>query len=159
MNHDSLQVRINAENAVNKAVLEYAPALFDATKDFVGKPVFKADGSLRKDFKSHIDRLCTLPNRHDMTVYPSSSSFHVSFTFKACEHTLNVKDARHGHVSYSEKTVYLATVENGTITEMREFDDCIRTDHTLEEVLEKRAKCDVALDAYNKARAECYPFD
>jgi len=156
MRHDpELPVKIQAENNVNKAILEHGPALIEAAKSLVGHLIFKVDGSLRKDIES----VLPIPRfeGHDLQISLNRSSSSLSFTFYA-----NTWIANPGHSDHSarcSKTLYLGWVTDKVLERVEEFDpEEYPTDYTVEGIMKAREACEEAKKAYENARSACGPF-
>jgi len=155
METGSLKAKIASENRVNALVNDYAPAIFNNAKDLVGKPVFKADGSLRLDALKILD----LPKvNHPDTLFLNRSKYNLSFTFKTCCQEPHENPAFSDHCSYAETTVYIGDVENGILVTLKDPEPPHKTDYTLKEVRAAQAEAARAKEAYEKARAACFPF-
>lgn len=151
-----LAVEIEAENKVNKLIKDYAPAMFANAKALEGRPVFKADGSLRKDAMAILD-VPSLPG-HDM-IFLSRGGYSLAFTFKTSAWAKNEREHMSDHCTYAETTIYIGDMENGVLGPVNEFNsETYRSDYTLEEVLAKRVACEKARKAYEEARSACNPF-
>ena len=152
-----LEVEIEAENRVNALIKDYAPGILANAQALVGKPVFKADGSLRKDAQAILD-IPSLPERHD-TIFLSRSSYSLAFTFKTSAWAKNEREHMSDHCSYAETTVYIGHIEDGVLGPVMGFDpDDYKSDYTLEDVLAKQVACAEAKKAYEEARSACNPF-
>lgn len=157
MTNEQLAVEIEAENRVNQLIKDYAPAIFANAQNLVGRPVFKADGSLRKDALAILD-IPTLPERHDM-IFLSRGGPSLDFVFKTCCTAPNSQPYMSDHCSYAQTIVYIGDMVDGVLGSVDEFNaEHYKSDHTLEEVLALRAKCAEAKKAYDEARAACNPF-
>ncbi len=155
--HAQLAVEIEAENKVNKLIKDYAPAMFANAKALEGRPVFKADGSLRKDAQAVLD-IPTPPERHDM-IFLSRGGYSLAFTFKTSAWAKNEQEHMSDHCAYAETTVYIGDMENGVLGPVSEFNsEPYRSDYTLEEVLGKQTACAEARRVYEEARSACNPF-
>lgn len=157
MANEQLAVEIQSHNRVNQLIKDYAPAIIANAKALEGRPVFKTDGSLRKDAQAVLD-IPQLPGRSDM-IYLNRSTYSLGFTFKTCCTAKNSQPHMSDHCSYSESTVYIGDVEGGVLGKVNEgLINEHRSDYTLEEVLALRAKCAEARKAYEEARSACNPF-
>lgn len=152
-----LAVEIEAENKVNALIKDYAPAMFANAKALEGRPVFKADGSLRKDAQAVLD-IPTPPERHDM-IFLSRGGYSLAFTFKTSAWAKNEREHMSDHCAYAQTTVYIGDMENGVLGPVKEFqEEAYKSDYTLEEVLALRAICETARRVYEEARSACNPF-
>ena len=155
MEDAALQCKIDAENRVNTLINEHAPALIASAATLVGKPIFKADGTLRAD----ATKVLQLPKlNHPDMIYRHSSSYNLAFTFKTCCTIPNKVDNRSDHCAYAETTVYVGDVTNGIMVKLEEVGAPRKTDYTLAEVRAKQAEARRLKDAYDKARSACFPF-
>jgi hypothetical protein len=154
MRDGELKVQIQAENRVNSLINDYFPGILANAQGLVGRQVFKADGSLRKDALAILD----MPKLdHPDMIYLNRSTYSLGFTFKTCCTAPSDQAHMSDHCAYSETTVYIGNVSGNLLEAVNEHEPR-KTDYDFETVRELQKKAREARDAYNAARSACNPF-
>jgi hypothetical protein len=148
--------RVNAVNRAHahaKKLYEQLRAIFEP---YVGEKVVKQDGTLMAKYAKLLPEFPVTPRLH---VYRHTSDYSLAWTVKTSEPDSGDPNGYHT-VTYYEVTVYIGDLRGGVLTELpdRYKPDYLRTDFTVEEVVQKRAEYRRAREVYEKARSEISDF-
>jgi hypothetical protein len=146
---DRLNAKVNAVNAAHTAALDLFPKLRAALLPFVGRQVVKADGYLMQKVQKALPEL---PAGNHLHCFASVKSHTLHWHVKADATTPG------GHAFYHEVSLYVGTLDGGTLKEVWDAPPELRTDYTAQEVQEKRKAYEQAKKAANDAQSALHPF-
>lgn len=154
MHGAQLKCQIAAENRVNELINSIAPTIAESVKTLIGKPIFKADESLRAD----VIKVLNIPELDPPDqIFFHRSKYNLAFTFKTCRQSPHENERFSDHCAYASTTVYFGDVDNNVLTEVKSISP-LRTDYTYEEVVSLREAAAKAKKVYEAAKSACYPF-
>ena len=147
-----LPYAVQARNAVNFLANRIQTPLAELAKAWNGKPIAKADGSPRKDFKAAFeDTLVALGMSAD--VYLTLTTYSAVANVKVCV-------SGEGHCHYATVTLYFANCKDGVlVVDDRVFGEPRKTDWTADEVNKRAAKIRELESALSEAKSALYDFE
>lgn len=158
---EEIKVIIDSMNALNTAILRYAPSLFEAAVGLIGTKITKADNSLRKD----VEKYFVLPaSKHDLVVCHKTCSYSLAFNFKASVSYRSPDSVQNpnfcDYTHYSEECIYVGSIDTyGILTDVNKFNpDEYKNDYDLEYVRESLLKRNATKREYELAKIQCGPF-
>lgn len=150
-NPNVLEVRVIGVNRANAYANELAPRLSEVFVEFVGQQIEKATGGLLKKVQDKVNAL-NLPNTVKLSVYRYASSYSLTYTVKTSETKMP-----EGHAYYHETSIYVGSLQNGVLTEVKEYTPA-KTDYTAAEVERLRKRHQRLREMADKARSAISEF-
>lgn len=148
-----LPYAVKARNWVNGLANKLQAPLAELAKAWAGKPIAKADGSSRKDFKTAFEAAVkAVLGKEADNVWLEVSEYSVIAHVKVC-----VSGNNHAH--YASVTHYFANCKQGVLViDERDFGDLRKTDWTVAEVNKRAEKIRELESALSKAQSALYDF-
>ena len=142
-----LAAKVRAVNAANNKANELYPLLKESLFPFLGKQVLKKDGTILEKVKK---ALPILPkNTNSMMIHQNCTRYSLVWKVKTC--TFGDCCANH------ETTVYVGVLSDGILTNFENWVE-MKTNYTVEEIENYRAKYEELKSALNHISGKLYPF-
>lgn len=114
----SLEAKVAAVNAANKAANELYDSLVEVFRPLVGQKILKADGSLMAKVQKLMPSLPdTRSGSSILYAYRHASAYSLAWTVKACESSEGkYEDCQ--YANYHETTVYVGKITGDVLTDI-----------------------------------------
>jgi len=123
-----LTAKIEATNAANAALNEFAPKVIEALKPFVGQKILVASGG----FTAKVAKvLPALPNSHNLMLWISVSRYSICLYSKANRPNSGFS------VVYAERGGFVAEIDGANLTKVLEFQP-VKADYKKDDILAAR---------------------
>lgn len=140
-----LTAKVKATNAANKNAMALYAAFAPIAQSFIGRNIFKADGKLTKKFFEALPKL-------DFFFYRYNSNYSLVYIAKE-----SVQVEGHSCCIYAEATAYIGDMELTTLKKLLDA-PVLRTDYTVEEIIDLRKIAEKAKKDAQDAESALYPF-
>ncbi len=149
MSTSALPAHVKAVNRAHTIANHLQPLLQAAVKPWIGKQIYKIDGSLFAKFEKSLDGL--LPNDSKVITYRYRSEYSLMWIVKVSEPTGDCG------CLYYEASMYIGKVSKGVLESLCDLHH-YREDFTVEEVQARRNAYEAAKKALLAATSDLYPF-
>lgn len=150
MNRDILSATVEATNLANRFAIQIRPTLIEFYAQYLNKKVVKADGSLIKKIYDHKF------SHMGFNLYRIHSQYSIDYEVKVDVHYSS------SCVVYRSTTVHVGTLDRdtGVLVKIADLIDVpkLRTNYTVEEVLQKREVLRKAQNVLDEAKSALFPF-
>ncbi len=150
-----LEAKVGERNNVNRLAMALLPDILDALRPLVGTKVLNQGAVISQKLRNALPKFS---DTQDLSVYYSASRYSFTVTFKTTGHFPSSWSDTH-IACYAECSLHLGYIgQNSFILEkLREAEPNLRTDYTVEEIVQARKELSAAMDAKHAAeRKLCY---
>ena len=148
-----LEAKVAARNQVNRDALSFYPAAIKALRPFAGQKILNQGNVKSANLVAALPKFSNTP---DLSVYFESNGWGISMNVKVCVSFPNARD-EYCSACYAEQSVYLGDVEKFVLTKLLPPPTGLRTDYTVEEIIQARKELTAAQDASRHAEYKlCY---
>ena len=150
----SLEAKVGARNQVNRAAQSFYPAAIEALRPFIGQKVLN-QGHVKS--AKLVAALSKFPNTPALYIHYSANAYGISMEVKVCVSFENCFGG-HGSACYAEQSVFLGKIENHVLTKLLPAPTELRTDYTVEEIIQYRNELAEARKAMHRAEHKICHF-
>ncbi len=150
-----LEAKVGERNNVNRQAMALLPGILDALRPLVGTKVLNQGAVISQKLRNALPKF---DNTTDLSVSYSASRYSFTVTFRTTGHFPSRWPDTH-IACYSECSLHLGDIgQNSFILEnLRDVTPNLRTNYTVEEVVQARKELSAAIDAKHEAeRKLCY---
>ena len=150
----SLEAKVGARNQVNRAAQSFYPAAIEALRPFIGQKV------LNQGHVKSAKLVAALPKFSDtpaISVYFKTGAYGISMEVKVCVSYEN-RSGEQGSACYAEQSIFLGEIYNHTLTKLSPAPTGLRTDYTVEEIVQARKELTAARNAMHHAEHKVCHF-
>lgn len=146
-----LEARVDAVNRCHTVANQLYAGLIQLLEPFIGQKVKKADGTLLKKVKELINEVEWIKNPpQTISIFPNTS-YNLVWT-------VSTYTPFNGIAYYHNTTICVGTLHNGFLEKLETSSEDFRTDYTVEEIQNLRAKFRDAKQLVQKIENQLYPF-
>jgi len=150
---NALEARVRAINKAHAIANELHPILTAVFSQHLGCKILKVDGSLLAAIQKQVESVLA-PYEKRARIHRGRSNYTLNYTVNTCE-----SDSQ-GHAKYYDIGVYIGEFENAgaVLTKLMPHDKPLKTDYTVEDVLEARRQYKEAKELADHLQSALWPF-
>ena len=148
-----LEAKVGARNQVNRDALSFYPAAIETLRPFIGQKVLNQGHVKSMKLVAALPKFSNTPN---LSVYYSANAYSITLEMKVCVSYEN-RYGEQGFACYAEQSIFLGEIDHHILTKLSPPPTGLRTDYTVEEIIQARKELTAARDASRHAEYKlCY---
>ena len=149
-----LEAKVGARNQVNRDALSFYPAAIDALRPFLGRKVLNQGHVKSAKLVADLPKFSNTPV---LSVYYSANSYGITLEVKVCV-SYEDRFGQQGSACYAEQSIFLGEIDHHILTKFSPPVTGLRTDYTVEEIVQARKELKAARDAMHHAEHKVCHF-